>query len=88
MSYTQLTLRERYQIEALKREGLSQSAIARHIGVHRSTVCRELKRNTLPNGEHVAEKAAIEVRLRYQYKKNRRMSHSHIRYICQHLQEG
>ncbi|BDY12693.1 IS30 family transposase [Hydrogenimonas cancrithermarum] len=89
MSYTQLTLKERYQIEALKKEGLSQSAIARHIGVHRSTVCRELKRNSSPGGEYIAEKAAIEARLRYQYKKkNRRMSHSHIRYIRQHLQEG
>ncbi len=89
MSYTQLTMGQRYQIEALKKEGLSQSAIARHIGVHRSTVCRELRRNSLPSGEYIAEKAAIEARLRYQYKKkNRRLSRRHVLYIRQHLQEG
>ena len=43
MKYKQLTMKERYQIEALIKEGLSQRAIALNICVHHSTVSRELK---------------------------------------------
>ena len=46
MSYAQLTQEQRYQIWALKKAGLKQVEIAREIGVHKSTICRELKRNT------------------------------------------
>ena len=45
MKYHRLTQEERYQIYALKKEGLSQSAIARNIGRNKSTINRELKRN-------------------------------------------
>jgi len=44
--YTQLTKVQRYQISALRKEGLSQEAIASNIGVHRSTISRELQRNS------------------------------------------
>ena len=87
--YKQLTMGQRYQIEALIKEGLSQRAIADNIGVHRSTVCRELGRNQLDNDEYNAISASISTRLRYQYKsKNRRLTKSHIRYIREHLKEG
>lgn len=43
--YTQLSVENRHQIKALLNAGHNQSEIARTIGVHRSTVCRELKRN-------------------------------------------
>jgi IS30 family transposase len=43
--YTQLTREQRYQIYVLKKEGLSQHRIAELINVHKSTICRELKRN-------------------------------------------
>lgn len=46
MSYHQLTSQERYALSALRRQGLSQAAIARTLGRHRSTISRELKRNT------------------------------------------
>ena len=46
MAHLQLTDRERYQIEALKREGFTQSAIARSLGRHPSTINRELARNS------------------------------------------
>jgi len=42
----QLTDRERYQIEALKREGFTQSAIAKSLGRSRSTINREIGRNS------------------------------------------
>jgi IS30 family transposase len=44
-TYRQLTQGQRYQIYALKQTGHTLSEIAEVIGVHKSTVCRELKRN-------------------------------------------
>lgn len=43
--YTQLTQEQRYQIYALMKAGLNQSEIAAIVGVHKSTVSRELRRN-------------------------------------------
>ncbi|MCK5826369.1 MAG: IS30 family transposase [Desulfuromusa sp.] len=43
--YTQLTREQRYQIYALKKAGHSQPQIAELLGVHKSTINRELKRN-------------------------------------------
>lgn len=43
--YTQLTPEQRYQIYGFLKAGFSQSAIAKHIGVDKSTVSRELNRN-------------------------------------------
>jgi len=44
-SYTQLTQDKRYQIYAFLKAGFSQTDIAIEIGVHKSTVSRELSRN-------------------------------------------
>lgn len=49
-NYNQLSLVQRYQIEALKKVGMSQKMIAANIGVHPSTICRELLRNTAQRG--------------------------------------
>jgi IS30 family transposase len=46
MSYHQLTSEERYMLAAFRRQGLNQSRIARELGRHRSTVCREVRRNS------------------------------------------
>jgi IS30 family transposase len=43
--YTQLTREQRYQIYALKKEGHSRTEIARNVGVHKTTISRELARN-------------------------------------------
>ena len=45
--YRQLSLKERYQIDALHEMGLNQSAIAKRLNRSRSTIFREMKRNTL-----------------------------------------
>lgn len=45
MKYHQLTSDERYMISRLKIQGFNQSEIARFLGRHRCTICRELKRN-------------------------------------------
>lgn len=43
--YTQLTSEQRYQISGLRKAGLLQSQIADSVGVHKSTISRELRRN-------------------------------------------
>ncbi len=89
MKYKQLTMMQRYQIEALKKEGLSQRAIALNICVHHSTVSREFKRNSLDNSEYNAVNATVSARLRYQYKtKNRRLTKKHISFIKKYLKDG
>lgn len=50
MSYQQLTEGKRYQISVLLGQGYRPAAIAKTINVHRSTVYRELGRNSTDNG--------------------------------------
>ena len=45
MSYTQLTQEQRYQIHSLLKMEHNQTEIAECLGVHKSTVSRELRRN-------------------------------------------
>jgi transposase, IS30 family len=45
MNYTQLTREQRYQIYALKKAGHRQTPIAAVLGVHKSTISREVHRN-------------------------------------------
>jgi IS30 family transposase len=45
MTYHQITAAERYTLGLLRRQGLTPATIARVLGRHRSTVCRELRRN-------------------------------------------
>jgi IS30 family transposase len=43
-SYKQLTQEQRYHIWALLKAGKTQKDIAKELGVHKSTIFRELKR--------------------------------------------
>jgi len=45
-NYTQLTQGQRYQIFALMKAGHSQTVIAKIVDVHKSTISREVRRNT------------------------------------------
>lgn len=49
-TYKHLTQAQRYQIQALKQAKTPQSEIARIIGCHKSTISRELNRNTGKRG--------------------------------------
>jgi len=49
-TYRQLTLEQRYQIYALLKAGINLVQIAAHIGVDKSTISRELKRNVSQRG--------------------------------------
>lgn len=50
MKYHQLTSAERYQLSALRKQGLCPAEIARALGRHRSTITRELARNSRKDG--------------------------------------
>ena len=73
--YKQLTLEQRYKIEALINAGYSQSVVSQLIGVNKSTVCRELKRNVPQRGTgakvYVAASAQIKTENRHRTKAKR-----------------
>jgi IS30 family transposase len=46
MTYRQITSEERYTIATLRREGFNAAEIARRLGRHRSTISREVRRNS------------------------------------------
>ena len=50
MKYKHLTPEQRYQISAYKRSGWAPTKIARELGVHQSTIGRELKRKVSQRG--------------------------------------
>ena len=51
--YRQLTSGERYALSALRKQGCNQAAIARALGRHRSTISREVRRNSKDRGGRV-----------------------------------
>ena len=59
MKYRQLTSQDRYILGALKKQGLSVAQIADHLGRHRSTIYREVARNScwLKDGAYRPNKA-------------------------------
>lgn len=59
--FKHLTQEQRYHIEAYKKAGYGNSAIAKDLGVHPSTIGRELKRNSSPIRQRYGAKAAHEI---------------------------
>jgi len=49
-TYTQLTREQRYQLSALLKMGHSQTEIAEVIGMHKSNILREFRRNRRQRG--------------------------------------
>ena len=63
MKYHRLSTEERYEIAAMRRQGLLVAEMAKHLGRHRSTLYREVKRNqSVHDGcyrpSHAVEKAS------------------------------
>ena len=67
--YTQLTQEQRYQIYAFLKAGFSQSAIANEIKVHKSTISRELVRNSGKKGYRAKQAHTFSKHRREQSKK-------------------
>lgn len=57
--YRQLTQGQRYQIEVGLAAGETRASIARRVGVHRSTISREIRRNSDSSGRYVTYEAQI-----------------------------
>lgn len=90
-NYNHLCLEQRYQIEALYKAGHSQKSIAEIVGVHPSTICRELKRNTPKAGiggnEYRASNAERRTKLRHQEKPKVIKLTEKVKRICRHWLE-
>ncbi|MBN2729623.1 MAG: IS30 family transposase, partial [Bacteroidales bacterium] len=63
MEYQQITQEERYIIAALRKEGVKPKDIAAHIGKHKSSIYREINRNTSPDGSYRPSHAAAKARV-------------------------
>lgn len=72
MSYTHLSQAERYQIQALRAMHHSIHAIATVVGRHRSSISRELKRNSSPRRAYKASSAQAMAHRRQSCRRNAR----------------
>jgi len=73
MSYTQLTSAHRYTLSEMNWQGFSATDIAKELGCDRSTVYRELKRNSCNDGGYRPSKAVTRTRTRRSH--SRRNTH-------------
>jgi IS30 family transposase len=73
VSYRQLTQGQRYQIWACLRMGMKRSLIAKEVGVHRSTITRELRRNESGRWKYNPSRACRMARERHEDKRKYRI---------------
>src|SRR5665648_1076058 len=59
MSYKQLTQQQRYHIDVLWKAGYTQSHMADEVGVHKSTITREMRRNSRWKGYYPEQAQAF-----------------------------
>jgi len=90
MKYKQLTLQKRYHIWALLQKGYKQKEIAEHIGVHPSTISREIRRNwDTHTDQYEYTTAHLQTRYRHQSKsKHTAITPTIERYIRDKLKDG
>lgn len=70
-SYSHLTYEARCQIFALRKSGISPPGMAAHLGVHKSTIYRELSRNTGKRGYRYKQAQQLANTKRYEASKTR-----------------
>ena len=89
MTYRQITSEERYILATLRTQGLNQSEIARELGRHRSTISRELKRNSARFDGCYRPSKAIErtAGRRSRSRRNQRFTRSDLRQVDAQLRE-
>lgn len=86
MTYSQITLEERYVIHSLRKLGLCHGAIARLVRRHRSTILREFRRNGRRPFGYDAYRAHCRARVRRSWsRRNRRIQPGTWRAIVRYL---
>ena len=86
--YHQLTSGERYELRALRRQGCSNAEIGRALGRHRSTIGREIARNSRKDGGYRPYTADEMSRARRRRsRRNRRFGGPHWALVVARLQE-
>ncbi len=75
MKYQQLTSHDRYILGALKKQGVPVQQIADHLGFHRSTIYRELRRNSCHHTDGAYRPSKAERRTRARRSRSRRNRH-------------
>lgn len=83
--YQQLTEEDRIEIYAMKQAGKSQRAISQRLGVHFSTISRELARNTGRRGYRPQQAQQLAVERRRHARKAVKMTPATIAYIEQRI---
>lgn len=87
MKYHQLTSAERYQLSALRKQGLCSAAIARALGRHRSTITREIARNSRKDGGYRPSTAIDFTRWRRSWsRRNAQFTEADWELVCSRLQ--
>ncbi len=71
-TYRQLTSEERYALSALRKQGCSRAEIARTLRRHRSTICREVRRNSKDRTGRVYRPALADDLARWRRSRSRR----------------
>jgi IS30 family transposase len=86
MKYRQLTSEDRYTISVLKRQGYSPTEIAEMLSRHRSTIYRELARNSCNDGRYRVEKADSRTRgRRSRSRKKKQFNDTEIKLVGKYL---
>jgi transposase, IS30 family len=89
MNKPQLTASQRGAIEALIRQGLNRSRIAEKVGVHRSTMSREINERSSPEGYRAGFAQEHYERERAKCKQEKKMNQPKRQaYVTSKLQEG
>ena len=90
-NYKHLTREERYQIQAYKKAGFSQVEIAKELVVHKSTISRELSRNSSKLHKSYtatkADKISCDRRMYASKNSNKKMSKNMISDIVKYIEE-
>jgi IS30 family transposase len=89
VKYRQITSEERYMISALRRQGCSQSEIARQLNRHRSTISREVRRNSSRGDGRYRPSKAVEKTSgrRSRSRRNTQFSNKDFRLVTKLLRE-
>lgn len=85
--YRQLTDEDRIEIYAMKQAGIRQSNISRQLGIHPSTVGRELARNSGKRGYRPKQAQGLAMERRYNARKAVKMTPDTIKYIESKIQQ-